>query len=80
MSTVGTAESAAAKAVRQDQKQIDANREIGINARRVLEQLLKVATTPGYYGKVIVSISAENGTLRTIEEDTHRTHKVITMK
>lgn len=67
--------SRATKATAEDQSRIDANRELGISARRVLEDLLKIATSAGYFGRVTLSISATNGTLATIEETTQRTRK-----
>lgn len=45
-------------------------------AREKLEQLIREAITPGFFGRVILEISVQNGIIGQVEETTKKTHRV----
>lgn len=61
---------------RREQDRVDANREMSVQAQRSINEILKTATQRrGWYGKVQVIVTVEDGTATMIDETSNRTHR-----
>lgn len=59
-----------------DQKRIDANREMSLQAQRVLQEMLRrVTESRGWWGKVLLTVTVEDGEIKQLDETSNRTHR-----